>query len=315
LLVGLSLLGLVGLAALWAGSAVYGGGPLGADRTVVIPRGSAPTSIAARMAEAGVVSDARLFLLASYATSGEGPLRAGEFAFPAGVSMQGALAILRDARPVQRRVTVPEGLTTAQTLALLARTEGLAGEVTQPPGEGVLLPETWSFEWGDSRAALVTRMAEAMNRALAEAWAKRVADLPIATPREALILASIIEKETGVAAERARVAGVFVNRLRRGMPLQTDPTVVYAVTGGQGAMDRPISRADLEIDSPFNTYRVRGLPPAPIAAPGRASLLAAVQPETHDLLYFVADGSGGHAFARTLDEHNRNVARWRALGN
>lgn len=313
LVLGLGLVGVFGGFALWLAAAIWAPGPLAADRTVVIPRGAAPTTIAGRMAEAGVVADGRVFLLVSLATTAQGPMRAGEFAFPAGVSMQGALDILRNARPVQRRVTIPEGLTTAQILALLDRTEGLSGDVGEIPAEGSLLPETWSFEWGDSRRALVARMGEAMNRALAETWARRDASVPLANPREALILASIIEKETAVASERARVAGVFANRLRRGMPLQTDPTVVYAVTRGQGVLDRPISRADLEIDSPYNTYRVRGLPPSPIASPGRASLLAAVQPEQHDFLYFVADGTGGHAFGRTLEEHNRNVARWRAI--
>jgi UPF0755 protein len=194
---------------------------------------------------------------------------------------------------------------------VLEAAEGLTGEVP-PFAEGELLPETYAYEWGDSRAALVRRAREAMERALAEAWAGRAPDLPLATPREALILASIIERETGEAAERGRVASVFINRLRRGMPLQSDPTVAYAATSG-APMDRTISRADLAREHPFNTYRNPGLPPGPIASPGRAALLAATRPEATEFLYFVADGTGGHAFARTLEEHNRNVARWREI--
>jgi len=212
---------------------------------------------------------------------------------------------------VQRRLTIAEGLTARQITRLLEGTEGLTGE-TPPIAEGALLPETYAFTLGDSRASVVRRAAAAMEQAVAEAWAARAPDLPLASPRDAVILASIIERETGVAEERGLVAGVFVNRLRRGMMLQSDPTVAYGA--GQGMpLDRPLTRADLNEDHPYNTYRIRGLPPGPIAAPGRESLRAATQPETTDYLYFVADGTGGHAFGRTLEEHNRNVARWRAL--
>jgi UPF0755 protein len=221
------------------------------------------------------------------------------------------LEILREARPVQRRVTIAEGLSALQIQALLDKTEGLMGEA-EPIAEGSILPETYAFEWGDSRAALIRRAQAAMNTALAEAWRDRAPNLPLRSAREALILASIIERETGKAEERALVASVFINRLRRNMPLQSDPTVVYAATGG-AALERAITRADLDRDSPFNTYRNRGLPPGPIANPGRDSLRAATRPATSNFLYFVADGSGGHAFAETLDGHNRNVARWREI--
>jgi UPF0755 protein len=181
-----------------------------------------------------------------------------------------------------------------------------------PFDEGALLPETYAYQWGDTRAAIVRRADAAMDAALAEIWAARAPNLPLRTPREALVLASIVERETGKADERARVAGVFINRLRRNMPLQSDPTAAYAAADG-GVLERPLTRADLDRDHPFNTYRIRGLPPGPIASPGRDTLRAVVQPEATEFIFFVADGNGGHAFARTLEEHNRNVARWREI--
>jgi UPF0755 protein len=305
--------GAAGLGYRWLLARLDAPGPLAAETVVVIPRGASSATIAERLAATGVIPDQRLFML-GLALDGDGPaLRAGEFAFPAGASIRQAIDILRTARPVQRRLTVPEGLTVAQVVALIEAAEGLTGTIDAAPAEGTLLPETWAYSWGETRASILRRMTEAMDRTLAEAWAARLPDLPLASPREALILASIVEKETGVAEERGKVAGVFVNRLRRGMPLQSDPTVIYAVTGGTGMLDRPISRADLETDHPVNTYRNRGLPPLPIASPGRASLMAAVRPERTDALYFVADGSGGHVFSRTLEEHNRAVARWRQI--
>jgi UPF0755 protein len=297
----------------WAVARYEAPGPLAEERAVVIPRGASAATVAEQLLHAGVIDSQPGFLVAARVTAGAGPLRAGEFAFPEGASLRTVLEVLRSGRTVQRRLTVPEGLTVAQILALLEQAEGLTGTVGAPPPEGSLLPETWSYSWGDTRESLVRRMREAMDRALAEAWEEREEDLPLATPREALILASIIERETGVAEERGRVAGVFINRLRRGMPLQSDPTVIYAVTDGAGVMDRPISRADLDADHPHNTYRNRGLPPTPIAAPGRASLRAAVRPEQTDALYFVSDGQGRHVFSRTLEEHNRAVARLRAI--
>jgi len=314
--VALGLISGAGLAAWHAALALYRApGPLAEERAVAIPRGAGRHVIAQRLRDAGVLDDWRVvaFLPAVWLTEASGALRAGEYAFPARVSLQGVLDILRTAPTVQRRLTVPEGLTVAQILALLEETEGLTGSVIDAPPEGSLLPETWAFSWGDTRDSLVRRMRAAMDRALAEAWAQRAEGLPLASPHEALILASIVERETAVPDERAKVAGVFVNRLRRGMPLQSDPTVIYAVSGGRGVLERPLSRADLEADHPHNTYRYRGLPPTPIASPGRASLLAAVRPAETDALYFVADGVGGHVFSRTLEEHNRAVVRWRAI--
>lgn len=285
-------------------------GPLAEPRTVVIQRGGTEAT-AATLREAGVIADPRIFAIAVWWTRAEGPLRAGEFAFPARAPLREVLTILREGRGVQRRLTIAEGLTARQIAALLERAEGLTGEVPAL-AEGAALPETYAYSWGDTRASIARRAVAAMDIALAEAWASRAPNLPLANPREALILASIIERETGVAAERALVGGVFINRLRRGMMLQSDPTVAYVP--GQGLpLDRPLTRADLDQAHPFNTYRIRGLPPGPIASPGREALRAATRPAETEFLYFVADGTGGHAFARTLEEHNRNVARWRAL--
>ena len=294
----------------WAWHRYRAPGPLVEQALLVIPRGGTE-AIAAALRRAGVIEEPRLFTLATIATRGEGPLRAAEFAFPPGASMAQVLDILRNARPVQRRVTIPEGLTARQIAAILARTEGLTGDLPAF-AEGAVLPETYAYQFGDGRAALLRRAEAAMLQALSEAWSSRAEGLPLATPREALVLASIVERETSVAEERPRIAAVFLNRLRAGMPLQSDPTVAYAAADG-APLDRPLSRADLDRDHPFNTYRVKGLPPAPIAAPGLAALRAVTRPTASDDLYFVADGSGGHAFARTLDEHNRNVARWREI--
>jgi UPF0755 protein len=311
LLLLLALLGAAGGGVAWWGWQVYTRpGPLAAETAVVVPRGGA-AAVAEALAERGVIDSPRAFALAAYATRGEGTIRAGEFAIPPGASLREVLGVLRSARPVQRLLTIPEGLQAVQIAALLARAEGLSGEVPAIE-EGALLPETYAYSWGDTREGVVRRAREAMTRALAEAWAERAPNLPLASAREALVLASIVERETSLAAERPRVAGVFVNRLRRGMMLQSDPTVAYAAADG-GVLERALTRADLERDHPFNTYRIRGLPPGPIASPGLAAIRATLRPEAHEFLFFVADGTGGHAFSRTLEEHNRAVARWREI--
>ena len=298
-------------AAAWFGWRVYTApGPLAAPTQVVVPRGGTE-AVGGALLRSGVIADSRAFAVASLLTRGEGRVRAAEFAFPAGASLREVLDILRHARPVQRRLTIPEGLTARQIAALFEEAEGLIGEMPQI-SEGALLPDTYVYQYGEARAPIVRRAEAAMAAALEEAWRERAPGLPLSSPREALVLASIVEEETGQPEERPRVAAVYVNRLRRGMPLQSDPTVAYAASDGAG-LDRPLTRADLDRDTPFNTYRNRGLPPAPIASPGREALRAATRPAQTEELYFVADGTGGHAFARTLEEHNRNVARWRAL--
>ena len=286
-------------------------GPLREDAIVLIPRGAGVAAIADQLQEVGVVDDRLGFRVAVRAHGLDRTLRAGEYLFPAGVSIADAMRIIASGRSIAYPITVAEGLTSAEVVTLLQEDARLTGDIAGTPPEGTLLPETYRVHRGDDRQALLDRMQQSMRETMDELWPGRAADLPYETREQALVLASIIEKETAVPEERGLVAGVFVNRLRRGMRLETDPTVIYALTEGRGPLGRRLLRADLDVDSPYNTYRVAGLPPGPIANPGRASIAAALNPAETDYLYFVADGSGGHAFARTLREHNRNVAAWR----
>ncbi len=241
-----------------------------------------------------------------------GKLHAGELAFLEHASLREVLRVLRTSKPVQHKLTIPEGLTAIQIARLLGKSDVLTGDIPVPP-EGAILPQTYAFEFGATRSSIVERASADMQRTLAQAWASRSPDLPLNSPKQLLILASMVERETARPEERPHIAAVFLNRLRKGMRLQSDPTVIYAVSKGAGTLDRPLSKADLDIASPYNTYRVEGLPPGPIASPGLASLEAAARPEQTDDLYFVADGTGGHAFSATLEEHLKNVAKWRAL--
>jgi UPF0755 protein len=287
-------------------------GPSAEQHVVVVPRASLD-EVAALLAQEGIVGNAMALRLAGLATRGQGALKAGEFAFPAQASLHQVLHVLRAGRAVQHRLTIPEGLTSAQIALLFDRAQALDGSPVIP-AEGMLLPETYAYERGTSRATVAERGAKAMERALERAWAARIpASAPLASPQEALVLASIVERETGRPEERPRVAAVFLNRLRRGMKLQSDPTVVYGASGGLGVLDHGITRAELDSDNPYNTYRNPGLPPGPISMPGLAALTAVTQPLPVDDLFFVADGTGGHVFARTEQEHARNVARWRDI--
>jgi UPF0755 protein len=288
-------------------------GPLAAPVTLVIPKGAGIDTITQQLTDAKVLSDPFFFRLAARVASREKPLRAGEYLFPARISARQTIALLQSGKTVIRRLTIAEGLTTHQVLAQLDVTEGLEGRVTSIPAEGALLPETYHFSYGDGRQGIVLRMMRAMEETVQRLWNERSVGPILKSPREAVILASIVEKETAVAAERPRIAAVFLNRMKRGMRLQSDPTVVYGLIGGRGPLGRPLTRADLQAPSPYNTYLIDGLPPAPIANPGRASLAAVLNPTQTDELYFVADGSGGHVFAHTLEEHNRNVAKWRKI--
>lgn len=305
-------LGAVGVAA-WGYASFTRPGPSEQPTVTYIAPGRGLNGIASSLANAGIIDDPLIFKIGVRVAGIATKLRAGEFEFPARVSPIEAAQVLVRGETVLRRVTLAEGLTTQEMIAELMGVEGLEGLVSAPTPEGSLLPETYYFEYGDSRLKLIDRMRDAMDEALQDAWANREAGLPFDTAEEALILASIVEKETGVAEERARVAGVFVNRLRRGMRLQSDPTVVYGITEGSGPLGRRLTRADLREETPYNTYTISGLPPGPIANPGRASIEAVMNPLATDELYFVADGTGGHVFSRTLAEHNRAVRAWRKI--
>lgn len=306
---------IVGGAAVMLHRAYSDPGPLRAETNLIIPSGASGRMIARALTEAGVSADERLVQVLMRLFAPEKPLRAGEYAFPAGISLREAIAKLQSGDVVVRRVTIAEGLTTREVLATLNLAEGLTGDLPDAAeiGEGTLLPETYHYSWGDSRADLLARMRAAMQTAVGRLWAARDEGLPIKTPQEAVVLASIIERETGVPEERARVASVFINRLNRGMRLQSDPTVVYGLETDGGPFTGRLLRRHLEIDHPFNTYTRDGLPPSPIANPGLESISAALKPAETKFFYFVADGTGGHAFARTLSEHNRNVANWRRI--
>ncbi len=281
-------------------------GPLEQARAVVVPHGKL-AEVAAALNQAGVIEggDWR-FRVVGFVTRKAGEVHAGEFEFPAHASLRAVFAVLRTGQPVQHRVTIPEGLTAPQVVAVLARAEALSG-ADAPVAEGSVLPQTYAYTYGTPRAAILARASAALDRTLDQAWAQRAPGLPIASPRDALILASIVERETAKPEERPLVAAVFLNRLRLGMRLQSDPTVVFSASQGMGMLDHALTRAELDRDDAYNTYRNPGLPPGPICAPGLASLQAVLHPADSDALYFVADGSGGHAFSRTLAEHDRNV--------
>jgi UPF0755 protein len=288
-------------------------GPLDKGKTVVIPRGAGPATMAKLLQEEGVIEHAKLFRVALVIDPSPKPIKAGEYEIPPHISMQGLVELLQSGKVVQRRLTVPEGATTADILELMRKTEALSGEITLDVKEGDLLPETYFYSRDDTRDGLLSRMKEAMDKTLDQAWRNRAPGLPIVTRREALIVASMIEKETAIASERPKVASVFINRLRRRMRLDSDPTVIYGLTGGKGPFNRELTRADLQSNSPYNTYMVVGLPPGPICNPSRASIVAATNPARERLYFFVADGQGGHVFSANMMDHNRNVERWRQI--
>lgn len=285
-------------------------GPLESDAIVYIT-GTSVEGIGRQMADINAVDAVWIFRASALLHRAGGPLQAGEYLIEDGMSTDDIVTLLQSGKTYARVITVPEGLMSVEIVALINAAEGLEGEIAETPAEGTLLPETYHYRRGDSRAAVIARMQASMQDTLQKLWAARSADTPVATPEDAVILASIVEKETGVAAERPKVAGVFANRLRANMPLQSDPTVIYAITQGKERLDRQLYRKDLAVASPYNTYANAGLPPGPIANPGALSLQAVLAPEQHDYVYFVADGTGGHAFGKTLAEHNANVAKWR----
>ena len=305
---------LTGLALLaWAMIEVRKPGPLTADKTVVIAREDDGGPIADQLERAGVVESSLWFSVMTLLDGDRGALKRGEYAFKAGISARQVEALLLSGKVVLHSLTIPEGLTSDQVVQRLRDNDTLVGDIKEPPREGSILPETYKFARGETRQALLAVMAKAQAKAVDEIWAKRAPDLPIKSPGELVTLASIVEKETGKVDERPRVAGVFINRLRRHMKLESDPTIVYGLVFGKGTLGHSISKAELEQATPYNTYIISGLPPGPICNPGKAALEAVANPASGKDIFFVADGTGGHAFAETLDQHLKNVARWRQI--
>lgn len=288
-----------------------GRGPLGRSTSVEVPEGASLGTAAERLERAGAIRSAARFRLYARLFGGPAPIKAGEYRLPAHVSAADALKLLQGGRTLQRFVTVPEGLPSVYVRERLVAAAELTGTVAAPP-EGSVLPDSYSFQRGDRRQAVLERMQRAMTLYLADAWARRKPNIAVKTPREALILASIVEKETGKPSERRMVAAVYSNRLKQGMMLQADPTIIYPITRGR-PLGRRILLSEVRAVNAYNTYAMTGLPAGPICNPGRASIDAVLDPAPSSALYFVADGSGGHVFANTLAEHNLNVARWRAF--
>ncbi len=306
---------LIGLAAIVAAFLVVqgwgGSGPAPRTLTVQVAEGSSLSAAARELERAGAITSASRFrLLARVFGSGE-PIKAGEYRIPARTSPSDILKMLQGGKVLQRLVVVPEGYPSVLVHDALAKADGLTGSVPVP-AEGSVLPDSYAFQRGDTRASVVARMQKAMREYLAAAWAKRKPGIAVTTPEQAIILASIVEKETGKPSERRTVAAVYANRLKRGMPLQADPTVIYPITRGR-PLGRRILRSELQAKNGYNTYAEAGLPVGPIANPGRASIDAVLDPAQSNALYFVADGTGGHVFADTLDQHNANVRKWYAI--
>jgi UPF0755 protein len=291
-------------------------GPLETNTHFTVREGSGLAEIAQSLERNGIVSDGRIFRYMTASNLRDGAtLKAGEYEIKAGASMKDVATLLESGKSILYSVSMPEGLTVQQMLSRLSEDPVLEGDLpNEHPPEGSLRPDTYKFSRGTRRSEILSQMRAAQERLVDQIWEKRDPDLPIKTKQEFVALASIVEKETGKDDERAHVASVFINRLNKGMRLQSDPTIIYGIFGGAGKpSDRPITKSDLDKQTPYNTYQVRGLPPTPIANPGRAALEAVANPWRTNDLYFVADGTGGHVFAETLDEHNANVRRWRKI--
>jgi UPF0755 protein len=289
-------------------------GPLQEDKIVNIPSRAGMADIADALQREGVIDNNRwAFIGAVLALKARSELKPGEYSFQKRASLRDVIGTIVEGKVVQHAVTVPEGLTSEQIVARLTDNDIFAGSVREVPREGTLLPETYKFPRGTTREQVIQRMQQAQKRALAEIWERRSPDVPLKSPDQLVTLASIVEKETGKPDERSRVAAVFVNRLRQKIKLQSDPTIIYGLVGGKGTLGRPIKRSEITQPSPYNTYVIEGLPPGPIANPGRASLEAAANPARTRDLFFVADGTGGHAFTETYDQHQKNVAKLRAM--
>jgi UPF0755 protein len=288
-------------------------GPLAADRVVNIPHGSGIRDIADVLTREGVIDQPWVFIGGVMVLKAREGLKAGEYEFRAHSSLRDVIATIVEGKVVPHQISVPEGLTSQQIVARLLADDVLTGDVKEIPPEGSLLPDTYNFTRGMTREQMIHRMQEAQQRIVQEIWDHRAADLPLRTPEQLVTLASLVEKETGKADERTRVAAVFVNRLKQNMRLQSDPTIIYGLVGGKGTLGRPIMKSEITQPTPYNTYVINGLPPGPITNPGRASLEAAANPARTRELYFVADGTGGHVFAETYEQQLHNVARLRAM--
>lgn len=293
-------------------------GPLEDSRVFAVPSGAGLSSIAGQLEEDGFIDSAVMLKLNAKFTGIGGALKTGEYPIEAGASMQDIITVLESGKTVLYPVTLPEGLTSAQMMRIIAKAETLTGEMPPTPPEGSLLPETYMHPRGMSRAALVSKMKSAQTQLLDELWDARKSGLPITSKEEALILASVVEKETGIGAERDMVAGVFTNRLRLGMRLQSDPTIIYGVSQGEilrgrDGKQRGLRRSEIDRKTDWNTYQIDGLPKTPICNPGAKAIAAVLNPGKTDALFFVADGTGGHVFSKTNAEHNRNVLKWRKI--
>jgi UPF0755 protein len=319
--VGNAIITLLLLLMIGAGAVYYYGrqileapGPLQEDKIVNIPARAGKRDIADALTREGVIDvNPWVFIGSVFALKASSDLKPGEYAFQKNSSLRDVIGTIVEGKVVQHSVTIPEGLTSEQIVARLSDNDIFAGTVREIPREGTLLPETYKFPRGTNRDQVIQRMQQAQKRVLAEIWERRSPDLPIKTPEQLVTLASIVEKETGKPDERSRVAAVFVNRLKQKIKLQSDPTIIYGLVGGKGTLGRPIKRSEITQPSPYNTYVIEGLPPGPISNPGRASLEATANPARTRDLYFVADGTGGHAFTETYDLHQKNVARLRAM--
>ena len=286
-------------------------GPAKQNVTVVVPSGASLSTAAGQLEKAGAIRNARWFLILSRIFGGDTPIKAGEYRFPAHLSQSDILKTMQGGDTLQRFVTVPEGMPSVLVHDALMKAPYLTGEVAVPV-EGTILPDSYAYTRGDTRQSVVDRMQKAMAEYLAAAWARRKPGIAVNTPREALILASIVEKETSKPEERRTVAAVYSNRLKRGMMLQADPTIIYPITRGR-PLGRRILRSELQAVNDYNTYTMTGLPAGPIANPGRESIDAVLDPADSNALYFVADGTGGHVFSDTLEQHNANVQKWYAI--
>lgn len=307
-----ALLGILASLAWWTGESFVEPGPLKETTTLTFQPGDHFSKIVDTLEQKGVIAHPLMFEVMVFARGESSKFKAGEYVFPDHVPARDVAGMMAGGKTVVHHLTIPEGLMTSEILDLVNHASALDGEITLDVKEGELLPETYHYSRGEKRNEMITRMRHAMQKAVDETWAGHADNLPITTPQQMVTLASIVEKETGLPSERPRVAAVYLNRLRKGMLMQADPTTAYAITKGAHKMTRALTTNDLQMDSPYNTYRTTGLPPGPIANPGRASLLAAVHPVASEELYFVATGTGGHNFAKTPEEHAENVRKYRA---